>query len=276
MRSRWRRVIHNLERERRWKVDKYFHLWITLRHEPQVDSRSTDHRHSPYYYYNISLPLCQPLFHLISTLIEQALGVDIAQVLGREIGPEEWTASTLKMSDENSFPLKGMPGYSLGWGGEAEDSARAQSYIAGAIPIFFGLMVLIVIFLFNSIKKTLVIWLTVPLALIGVTAGLMKDRLGSTAAVDQRSDVIDRWKIWREEKARRLNEEEGGGVHSAAIFAALTAASRSVSAVSQSKIPFSIPGSTRTRPTTAISRPAVSRVEGPTSSGAQTSSPGAF
>jgi len=58
---------------------------------------------------------------------------------------------------------------------------------------------------------------------IGVTAGLMKERLESTAAVDQRSDVVDRWQIWREEKARRLNEEEGGGVHSAAIFAALTA-----------------------------------------------------
>jgi multidrug efflux pump subunit AcrB len=34
-------------------------------------------------------------------------------------------------------------------------------------------MVLIVIFLFNSIKKTLVIWLTVPLAIIGITAGLL-------------------------------------------------------------------------------------------------------
>ena len=28
---------------------------------------------------------------------------------------------------------------------------------------------------------------------IGVTAGLLKERLGSTAAVDQRSDVVDRW-----------------------------------------------------------------------------------
>jgi multidrug efflux pump subunit AcrB len=34
-------------------------------------------------------------------------------------------------------------------------------------------MVLVVIFLFNSIKKPLVIFLTVPLALIGVTAGLL-------------------------------------------------------------------------------------------------------
>ncbi len=58
---------------------------------------------------------------------------------------------------------------------------------------------------------------------IGVTARLLKERLGSAAAVDQRPDVAERWKIWREEKTRRLSETEGGGVHSAAIFAALTA-----------------------------------------------------
>jgi len=59
---------------------------------------------------------------------------------------------------------------------------------------------------------------------IGVTAKLMKERLGSIEAEDQRADVVERWRIWREEKARRLNETSSGGVHSAAIFAALTAA----------------------------------------------------
>jgi multidrug efflux pump subunit AcrB len=113
------------------------------------------------------------LFARVKAPIEQALGVDTLQVLGREVESELWTASTLRVTDENRFPLKGMPGYFMGWGGEAEDSARAQASIAGAIPIFFGLMVLIVIFLFNSIKKTLVIWLTVPLAIIGVTWGLL-------------------------------------------------------------------------------------------------------
>ena len=34
-------------------------------------------------------------------------------------------------------------------------------------------MVLIVVFLFNSLKKTAIIWLCVPLAIIGVTAGLL-------------------------------------------------------------------------------------------------------
>jgi thiamine pyrophosphate-dependent acetolactate synthase large subunit-like protein/nitrite reductase/ring-hydroxylating ferredoxin subunit len=58
---------------------------------------------------------------------------------------------------------------------------------------------------------------------IGVTARLLQERMGSAAAVDQRPDVAERWRIWREEKHRRLSETEGGGVHSAAIFAALTA-----------------------------------------------------
>ncbi len=34
-------------------------------------------------------------------------------------------------------------------------------------------MILIVIILFNSLKKTAIIWLCVPLAIIGVTAGLL-------------------------------------------------------------------------------------------------------
>ena len=57
---------------------------------------------------------------------------------------------------------------------------------------------------------------------IGVTAKLMRERLGGSTAVDQRPDVAERWRIWRDEKRRRLSETEGGGVHSAAIFAALT------------------------------------------------------
>ena len=66
-----------------------------------------------------------------------------------------------------------MPGYYLSWGGEIEDSSRSQMYLIPSVKIFFGLMVLMVIFLFNSIKKTMIIWLTVPLSIIGVTAGLL-------------------------------------------------------------------------------------------------------
>jgi len=65
------------------------------------------------------------------------------------------------------------PGYELEWGGEYEDSADAQAGLAGGIPMFFLAMVLITIMLFNSLKQPLIIWLTVPLAVIGVAAGLL-------------------------------------------------------------------------------------------------------
>jgi multidrug efflux pump subunit AcrB len=113
------------------------------------------------------------LFARVKPKIEQALGVDAEQKLGKSVNPDEWNASTIPVKDQDTIPLKDMPGYYMSWGGEAEDSARGQAGIAGSMPIFFGLMILLVIVLFNSIKKTLVIWLTVPLAIIGVTAGLL-------------------------------------------------------------------------------------------------------
>jgi len=65
------------------------------------------------------------------------------------------------------------PGYALEWGGEYEDSGKAQAALAGSIPIFVLAMILVTIALFNSLRQPLIIWLCVPLALIGVTLGLL-------------------------------------------------------------------------------------------------------
>lgn len=64
------------------------------------------------------------------------------------------------------------PGYRLEWWGEYRNSAKAQASLAGPLPMFFLLMVIITVVLFNSLKQTAVIWLVVPLAVIGVTVGL--------------------------------------------------------------------------------------------------------
>ncbi|MGB0619342.1 MAG: efflux RND transporter permease subunit [Myxococcota bacterium] len=64
-------------------------------------------------------------------------------------------------------------GYTLEWWGEYKSSSEAQAKIAGSMPVFLGLMFLIVVMLFNSLKQPTVIFLTVPLALIGVTWGLL-------------------------------------------------------------------------------------------------------
>src|SRR5262249_56939391 len=65
------------------------------------------------------------------------------------------------------------PGYTLEWGGEHEDSARARAALARPIPFALALMVIIVVALFNSFRTTAAIWLTMPLAIIGVTTALL-------------------------------------------------------------------------------------------------------
>jgi len=69
--------------------------------------------------------------------------------------------------------LKLPTGYTLEWGGEYEDSGDAQAALKSKLPVVGLLMALVVVVLFNSIRQPLVIFLTVPLALIGVTAGLL-------------------------------------------------------------------------------------------------------
>ncbi len=64
-------------------------------------------------------------------------------------------------------------GYRMEWGGEHEDSTQAQAALAGTLPVFVLIMVVIVVCLFNSIRATLIIWLTVPLSIVGVVVGLL-------------------------------------------------------------------------------------------------------
>ena len=65
------------------------------------------------------------------------------------------------------------PGYALSWGGEYEDSQKAQAGLASSLPAGFLLMILTTILLFGKVRQPLIIWLTVPLAIIGITAGLL-------------------------------------------------------------------------------------------------------
>jgi len=64
-------------------------------------------------------------------------------------------------------------GYSMEWGGEFEDSRDAQKSLAGSLVLPFTIMILVTVMLFNNLRNPLIIWLTVPLAIIGVTSGLL-------------------------------------------------------------------------------------------------------
>tara|TARA_R100000687_G_scaffold48649_1_gene38867 strand:- start:18039 stop:21113 length:3075 start_codon:yes stop_codon:yes gene_type:complete len=64
-------------------------------------------------------------------------------------------------------------GYELAWGGEYESTNDAQAAMFQSLPIGALVMFIITVFLFNSVRKPLVIWFTVPLAIIGVSFGLL-------------------------------------------------------------------------------------------------------
>ncbi|KXI23834.1 efflux RND transporter permease subunit [Photobacterium sanguinicancri] len=64
-------------------------------------------------------------------------------------------------------------GYELIWYGEYKASKDANEGLVISAPYGFAAMILAVIFMFNAIRQPLVIWLTAPLAIIGVTVGLV-------------------------------------------------------------------------------------------------------
>lgn len=69
--------------------------------------------------------------------------------------------------------VKLPPGYALGWGGEYEAQQKANKAVFTFVPLGVLVMIIITVVMFNSIKQTLVVWLTVPLAVIGVAYGLL-------------------------------------------------------------------------------------------------------
>lgn len=99
-----------------------------------------------------------------------------SEVLKR-IKPEIESALGMKKSVkivyDEPVAIPGKPGYAMAWGGEAENSAKANARLAASIPVFVVMMILILICLFNAIRQPLIICLCVPLAIIGVTAGLL-------------------------------------------------------------------------------------------------------
>jgi multidrug efflux pump subunit AcrB len=58
-------------------------------------------------------------------------------------------------------------------GGEFETSGDANAAIAAKLPIAFMLILLLLVAQFNNVRKPLMIFLTIPLGLIGVTYGLL-------------------------------------------------------------------------------------------------------
>ncbi|EGQ9247868.1 MFS transporter [Vibrio parahaemolyticus] len=86
---------------------------------------------------------------------------------------DDTAASLFARVQQKVMALHIPEGYEITWGGEYESSKDAQEGLFGSLPMGYLLMFIITILLFNSIKKPLVIWFTVPLSIIGVAFGLL-------------------------------------------------------------------------------------------------------
>lgn len=64
-------------------------------------------------------------------------------------------------------------GYTMEWGGTVEKSADSNMYVMQGVPLSFLLMAFVVVALFNGFRQPLIILCVLPLALIGVTVGLL-------------------------------------------------------------------------------------------------------
>lgn len=115
-------------------------------------------------------------------------------------------------------------GYSLAYGGEIEESQKAQTKLFAPLPYSMMLLLLVLIVQFNSIRRVAIILLTLPLMMIGITPGLLltKSAFGFMAMIGMISllgiivnnaiMMIDRIEIER---------REGKVVYDAVVHAAL-------------------------------------------------------
>lgn len=83
--------------------------------------------------------------------------------------PTEFQAEIGAQIEAIELPL----GYSMEWGGEYESAAESQAPLAKVFPLCILGMFLVVVWLFDSFRRPLIIFMTVPLSLIGVTPGLL-------------------------------------------------------------------------------------------------------
>ncbi|MCP4327627.1 MAG: efflux RND transporter permease subunit [Alphaproteobacteria bacterium] len=83
------------------------------------------------------------------------------------------TLRTAVLSEFNALATNLPPGFSMAWGGEYENSAKAQaSLLPGLVPAVV-IMVLIIILLFNAFRPPVMIFLLIPFVVVGMTAGLL-------------------------------------------------------------------------------------------------------
>ena len=90
-----------------------------------------------------------------------------------EPGPNETAAKAFERIRLVVESIELPPGYHLEWGGEFESSRDAQKALGAGLPAGFLVMFIISVLLFGRARQPLIIWLVVPMAVVGVVSGLL-------------------------------------------------------------------------------------------------------
>lgn len=88
-------------------------------------------------------------------------------------GPGETAADAFARIRGGIEAIPLPPGYALEWGGEFENSQRAQEALGAQLPFSFIPMLVISILLFGRLRQPMIVWAVVPMAICGVALGLL-------------------------------------------------------------------------------------------------------
>jgi multidrug efflux pump subunit AcrB len=87
---------------------------------------------------------------------------------------EGMTPATLHALVRDQVEAIELPaGYELQWGGEYEAQQDANEAVFAYVPLGVLVMIVLTVLLFGSAKQALVVWITVPFSIVGVTLGLL-------------------------------------------------------------------------------------------------------
>ena len=82
------------------------------------------------------------------------------------------TAIEAQLKIQEQIDAMELPdGYSMRWDGENASSAEANAGLMAFLPLALGLMLIIIVGMFNNLKQTLIIFMVVPFAIMGVSLG---------------------------------------------------------------------------------------------------------
>ena len=84
------------------------------------------------------------------------------------------TAAALR--NELLGPIQALelpPGYTMEWGGLYEYQNKSNKSVYTNLPLALAIMFLSVVLLFNGVRQPLIVVLTLPLSLVGITCGLL-------------------------------------------------------------------------------------------------------